>query len=191
MKSISFICIVLFTIIQISCTSQQSSNHDNKQKYLKVFLVRHAEKLNLGKDPELSVLGKNRALQLVNTLQNSNIEYIHSSDFTRTRETAAPFSKKMGLTTNIYNPRDLNKLALELKETGGTHLVVGHSNTTPTLVDILGGASGTKINEKEEFDRLYIVTIAGDGSVNTTLIRYGLPYIKNSPNEIIDITKDN
>ena len=64
-----------------------------------------------------------------------------------------------------------------MRKTGGRHLVVGHSNTTPSVVELLGGDPGSKI-EKTEYDRLYIVTIGADGAVSTLLIRYGAPYVE-------------
>ena len=55
----------------------------------------------------------------------------------------------------------------------GAYVVAGHSNTTPQLVAALGGEPGEPINESYEFDRLYQVVIGKDGSVTTTLLRYG------------------
>ena len=52
----------------------------------------------------------------------------------------------------------------------GNHLVVGHSNTPPMLVEALGGAPGGPIGE-DEYDRLYVVTLAPDGPVHTALLR--------------------
>ncbi len=51
--------------------------------------------------------------------------------------------------------------------------MAGHSNTTPQLVEALGGDPGEPIDENNEFDRLYQVVIGADGSVTTTLLRYG------------------
>ena len=63
-------------------------------------------------------------------------------------------------------------LADTIKARGGRHLVVGHSNTTPAMVEILGGDSGSPIVEEYEYDRLYVVSITGN-KVNTVLLRYG------------------
>jgi hypothetical protein len=79
------------------------------------------------------------------------------------------------LEIDLYDPSDLYALARELNAKGGRHLVVGHSNTTPDLVEILGGVPGPAIVEETEYDRLYILTIGKDG-VNTVLLRYGKPF---------------
>jgi phosphohistidine phosphatase SixA len=141
-----------------------------------VFLVRHGEKADLGNDAALSAAGRARALALAESLRSANLEYVHSSDFIRTRDTAAPTAAQFGLEVDLYDPRDLPALARHLRRTGGRHLVVGHSNTTPPLVDLLGGHGGSAINEAGEFDRLYIVTVGMDGTTLSAMLRYGAHY---------------
>jgi len=102
-----------------------------------------------------------------------DITNIHSSDTKRTRDTAAPLAKRLGLEVEIYDPRDLPAMATKLKAASGRHLVVGHSNTTPQLTELLGGDGGTPIVEATEYDRLYIVTTDDGGPVKSYLTRYG------------------
>ncbi len=146
----------------------------NKGDLLVVFLVRHAEKVDQSMDPDLSEDGYLRAEELAMTLADANIEQVHSSGFIRTKLTAKPVAERFGLEIDLYNPKDLYTLADQLKAVGGRHLVVGHSNTTPALVDILGGEPGSAIEEKNEYDRLYILTLTKD-EVSTVLLRYGKP----------------
>ena len=148
------------------------------EKPLLVFLVRHAEKSDASRDPELSDSGKERALELVKILRSANIAYVHSTDFIRTRETAKPTAEKFGLKTEIYNPSDLEALAQKLRNKGGIHLVVGHSNTTPEMVRILGGKPVSKIDEASEYDRLYIVRVSDENHATSILMRYGQPYLE-------------
>ena len=178
MKTIvSIAFLLILTTFQVGCNSNQSSEISGiDQKPFVVFLVRHAEKADLTEDPELTPAGKVRSLELAKMLRSANIDYVHSSDFIRTRETAAPTSQEFGLTTNIYDPGDLEALATMIRETGGRHLVVGHSNSTPNMVAMLGGDPGTDINEASEYDRLYIVTTSIDGQVSSVLMRYGQPF---------------
>ena len=151
----------------------QSETNSNP---LMVLLVRHAEKADSSEDPELTDLGRARASALAEILRDAEIEHVHSSDYIRTKSTAAPTAAKHGLEVELYDARNLNSLVEEIRETGGRHLVVGHSNTTPTVVELLGGTPGSAINEPGEFDRLYIVNICKHGTVNTVLVRYGEPY---------------
>lgn len=144
-----------------------------------VYLVRHAEKLtgaDVGHDPELSEAGQARAQTLIKALGDKGIQYIHSTDYIRTQKTAAPLASALGLDVLSYDPRDLPALAVVVKEMGGRHLIVGHSNTTPQATAALGGDAGSEIDEPNEYDRLYTVTILEDGTVTTKLASYGTPY---------------
>ncbi len=143
---------------------------------LVVFLVRHGEKVDSSKDPELSAAGRARAAVLARSLRSAGIEYVHSSDFIRTRETATPTAAEIGLEVELYDPRNLPALVEKLRAVGGRHLVVGHSNTTPPLVGLLGGRPGEPIDEAREYDRLYVVTVAGHGVASSVLLRYGETY---------------
>lgn len=139
---------------------------------LTVFLVRHAEKIDASPDPELSDAGKARALELAALLRDTGIDRILSSDYRRTRDTAAPIAVELGLEVELYEPDELGVLAEQIRASTGRALVVGHSNTTPQLVQLLGGEPGSEIDESE-YDRLYVVTIGPDGAVSTLLLRYG------------------
>ncbi|QQS40426.1 MAG: histidine phosphatase family protein [Acidobacteriota bacterium] len=186
MKNTIALLIVAFAILLAGCPSEpteQKPPPTAEQKPLVVFLVRHAEKTDDGKDPELSEAGKARTEVLAETLKSSDIEHVHSTDFIRTRDTAAPVAKAEGVEVEKYDPKDLAGFAKKLKETGGRHLVVGHSNTTPELAKLLGGDPGTAIDEKGEYDRLYIVTIGKDGTVNSVLLRYGAAFEKPAESE--------
>jgi len=155
-------------VFLLGCTS-------TSEEQLVVFLVRHAEKVDQSKDPDLSREGYLRAEELARVLTDAGIEYIHSSDFIRTRLTAEPVAELFGLELELYDQNDLFTLFDKLKAAGGRHLVVGHSTTTPDLVEILGGDPGYPIEEHNEYDRLYILTIRS-GKVNTVLLRYGKPF---------------
>ena len=141
---------------------------------LVVFLVRHAEKVDQSRNSDLSEDGYLRAEELARTLADASIGHIHSTDFIRTRKTAEPVAALFGLEIELYDHKDLFAFSDSLKARGGRHLVVGHSGTTPDLVDILGGDPGTAIEENNEYDRLYIITIS-KYEVNTVLLRYGKP----------------
>ena len=73
-----------------------------------------------------------------------------------------------------YDPRNLPEFATKLRAKETRQLVVGHSNTTPELVALLGGDPGDEIDEPNEYDRLYIVTI-NNKQVSSVLMRYGTP----------------
>lgn len=149
----------------------QSANHEP----LVVFLVRHAEKVDSSSDAELSAAGCERSTALAIALRSAEIEYVHSSDFIRTRDTAIPTAADHGLSVELYDHKNLPELVERVEATGGRHLVVGHSNTTGPVVELLGGDPGPEIDEASEYDRLYIVSVGADGNANTVRLRFGSP----------------
>lgn len=144
-----------------------------RQDTVVVYLVRHAEKQDDSRDPPLSDAGRRRAAELARLLADAGVTHAWSTDYQRTRTTAEPIAAARGLTVALYDPSDLPGFARQLMATPGRHLVVGHSNTTPTLARALGGNGGNLIGDAE-YDRLYILTRAGD-RVTTVQLRWGAP----------------
>lgn len=138
-----------------------------------IFLVRHAEKTAEQNDPGLTEAGKARAVALADRLEDEGISEIYSSDYIRTRDTAAPLADRLGLDVKIYDAGDLKAMSEILKASEGRILVVGHSNTTPQLTELLGGDGGTPIVEATEYDRLYVVTAEEGQPVKSYLTRFG------------------
>lgn len=133
-----------------------------------IFLVRHAEKqADSSKDPALTQQGEIRADNIANQLTDKGIIAIYSSDYKRTQQTAAPLAKRLNLNVIIYDPRELSAFAEMIKSQSGNILIVGHSNTTPHLSQLLGGNSFGKIKDNE-YDRLYQLVVDGD-EVKTNL----------------------
>jgi len=146
-----------------------------------IYLVRHAEKEAAGPDPALSPAGRQRAKELARLLRDAGIAAIYSTDVTRTLETATPLAQQEGLQIRIYDWDGMEELAASLLRQRGRYLVVGHSDTTPELVSLLGGEPGTAIDEAGEYDRLYVVTVGPDGKVNSELRRFGKPFSPGGP----------
>lgn len=143
------------------------------QACTELLLVRHAETIDETPERPLSPAGEARAEALAQLLRDSGVERIYSTDFLRTRGTAAPTAEGLGHEVDIYNPRDLAGFAESLRSLGERALIVGHSNTTPQLVELLGGEPGPPIDEATEHDRLYQVTLCSAASPSTVLLRYG------------------
>lgn len=122
-----------------------------------LYLVRHAEKLS-GGDPALSEDGMARASRLAAQFADVPLQAVYSTDTRRTRQTAEPVAANHGLTVILYDANDLEGLAQTLKSRGRTALVVGHSNTTPDLVRLLGGAA--EYMPESDYERLYRVSPA-------------------------------
>lgn len=177
MKKISILIIVSFLISFVGYSSLSKTEEPTSgYKPVVVFAVRHAEKVDHSKDPELSEAGKERAAVLAQLLRSTKIDHVHSSPYIRTRKTAEPTADRHGVKVQMYNPQDLSGLVEKIRKTGGRHLVVGHSNTTPYLAELLTGDTNTATIEEDEYDRLYILTAGKDGEASNILIRFGDPY---------------
>lgn len=137
-----------------------------------VYLVRHGETVWEGADRHLSDRGRARAEAIALRLADAGIERILSTETPRTEETAAPTAARLGIVVESYegNPHErLAPFAAALRAAGGIVLVVGHSDTTPVLVELLGGEPGTPIGH-DEHDRLYRVELPSGA---TTMERVG------------------
>ena len=140
-----------------------------------VYVVRHAERAEDGTDdPPISPAGEERARTLGAMMRDARLTHVHTTDFRRTRATAAPVSAQTGLVPGTYDD-DIGALAARVRAQPGRHLVVGHSNTIPVIVRVLGGDPGNPTIAQDEYDRLYIVTLTGSGA-STVLLRFGAPY---------------
>ena len=117
-------------------------------------------------------MGRARADILSRELQDAGLTEVWSTDTIRTIETAKPTATRAGLPVQIYDASRQAAFANRLKATPGAILVVGHSNTIPDLVKLLGGKPGAPINEATEYDRLYVVTVT-KGRAKSELRRYG------------------
>ena len=80
----------IILVILIVLFGQQAVN---AQKTMKVFVVRHAEKVTddpKDKDPLLSEIGALRAVDLMKLLRGEKIDSIFTTDYKRTKLTAFP-----------------------------------------------------------------------------------------------------
>jgi phosphohistidine phosphatase SixA len=139
-----------------------------------VFVTRHAEKTAEDKDPGLTPRGQARARNLALILSKVGIKNIFSTATARTQQTAQATAAQAGVAVQTYDPAKPASVIEKIKVSAGPTLLVGHSNTVPDLVKLLGGAPGAPIAD-DEFDRLYEVIIASDGKVTTIVLTTPTP----------------
>lgn len=124
-----------------------------------LYLTRHFEKQADIPNPELTEQGKKRAIALAEFIAGKNIAHIYSTDYLRTKQTVEPAIQQLELSMSLYDPKQLVDFASELLSKKQTALVVGHSNTTPELISLLGGKA-TKMTEND-YGELFILRISG------------------------------
>ena len=140
-----------------------------------VICVRHAETTGIGTNPMLSALGILRAQDLSNALSNIDLAAVYSTNFNRTRETAQVTADDQGESVIIYNAFDLVGLSNNLlaNHKGETILVVGHSNTTPQLINQLTGTTTYATFNENTYDNLFIVNVKITGEAVVHHLEYG------------------
>jgi phosphohistidine phosphatase SixA len=117
------------------------------------YFVRHFEK-QLGDNPSLTETGKARAEVLATFFSDKPLNHVYSTDYNRTLETATPVAALKNVDIQSYDPRNLVEFATQIKTLNHV-LVVGHSNTTPELLGLMGGAIITI--KESEYGELYVV----------------------------------
>lgn len=142
-----------------------------------VFLVRHAEREWDGEDPPLTPPGHARAQALAATLRDAGITTIITTQWRRTRDTAAPLAKLLEIRPEIIPVHEgkARENVAEVAEAVRRHrdeivLVVGHITVTGVIA-ALGGPSLPTICENV-FSDLFLYTPAG-GEEGLLRLRYG------------------
>ena len=123
-----------------------------------IFIVRHAEKADATKDPDLSEAGRVRAEALAKTLRDANITAIYATEFKRTQQTAVPLAKALGITVTILPAKNNAALIAKLRASTGNALVVGHGDTIPDLIKALGISDPINIAEND-YDNFFAVVL--------------------------------
>lgn len=149
----------ILLVVLLACLVVDTDAADPDGGY-KLYLVRHAEKQqDDDSDPALSDAGMYRSEQLAGWFLDKDIKQVWSSDYRRSRDTAASLISSLGLELTLYDPHDLPALAKDLLEIHRNALIVGHSNTTPELARLLCLCPVSDMDESE-YDRLIIVSVS-------------------------------
>lgn len=148
------------------------------------FVVRHAEKattvngepLPMANNPPLSDAGAARAIALKERLEGEKLDYIYSTNTTRTLQTAAPSAAFFNLT--IYNYGKVDKALLKaLRKRRSSTLIVGHSNTVDDLVNGLMRKPLLTDLPETTYDKLFILK-RKRGRLVFVEDHYGQPSVK-------------
>jgi broad specificity phosphatase PhoE len=134
-----------FTIYLSICLAalflfSDSLNAQNKKI---IVLVRHAEKaasteMDKTGDVDLSTDGRQRAERLAKAIRKYRPNEIFATDYKRTKQTAEPIAKIRRKEIQTYDPAKQAEFVTKILEsTTDRYLIIGHSNTTPALANLL------------------------------------------------------
>jgi broad specificity phosphatase PhoE len=164
---------ILFLLLLLSLYTRAQSNSATT-----IYLVRHAEKVTddpTNKDPTLTNSGENRAIALAKKLKKTTINNIYTTNYKRTTATAMPLAKKLKKEIKLYDIKELKTEAETiLKDNKGKNaLIVGHSNTILETIEALGGERPIVSISDQEYDYLFQLSIAQDGTTTVKVMHYG------------------
>ncbi|MHA7058954.1 SixA phosphatase family protein [Aquimarina sp. M1] len=160
--------LLILTTFFGSC-AQTKDTQANTTTYI---LVRHAEKdLTDNANPNLTQKGKQRARKLAKLYTNTTIDFVFSTDYNRTMQTATPLAKSKNLKILKYDPQNLYSTEFRQKTKGKTSLIVGHSNTTPDFVNKILGESKYQDIQEDNYDQIFTIIIKGN-QITDTITRY-------------------
>jgi broad specificity phosphatase PhoE len=131
------------------------------------ILFRHAEKdtttqgsTMMQADPPLSAAGEKRAASIPELLKDYKPDLFYTTNFKRTRATIAPLAQRLQKEPQTYDHRNLKAFAeLLLQEKGKTIVVAGHSNTTPSLANLLIGENRFQPLDESVYNQYWIITL--------------------------------
>lgn len=139
-----------------------------------VIVVRHAEKADQSADTALSAKGRARAKALADLLRAAGVTHIITSEFRRSQETAAPLAKALGLTPEQVPARDLPALVARLHalDPASIVVIVGHSNTIPPMLAVLGWPNTLDLHEGD-YDDVFVLAPHPGQRASMVRLKYG------------------
>ena len=172
----SLVMIGMFCALSLS-TYARAATQENPTTPMTVILVRHAEKAVVppeNKDPDISLDGEKRALELAKMFGDAGIGAIFVSQYKRTQQTVKPLADKLGLTSTAVEAQKTPELIKQIRaqKAGQVVFVAGHNNTVPEVIAALGGPKLPIISETQ-YDNLFILTVNSDGSSKLLKLKYG------------------
>jgi phosphohistidine phosphatase SixA len=157
-----------------------STSSSSAQDATTVIIVRHAERAATPpQDPTLTPAGEQRARELARLLRDRRVGAVVTSQFARTRLTAAPTAEAAGVAVDTVGVgRDLQAHVaavanlVRTRHAGKTVLVVGHSNTVPKIIAALGGPVLGDLCDSA-YDNLFTMVIPAGGAPRMDHTHYG------------------
>lgn len=138
-----------------------------------VFLVRHAEKVDESKDPALSPAGRERAKALARHVRTAGVTAIYVTQYQRTALTAAPLAAATGVKPVAIHADRRQEVVDRMRKDNADDvvLVVGHSDTVPEILRLMGHTVPVTIAHPEH-DNLFVVVPAAGGPPTVLRLRY-------------------
>lgn len=182
---LSMVALLAALLIQPATAARDAQSTEDGFKPTTVILARHAERADAPReDPPLTEAGAQRSQKMAALLASAGVKAIYTSQFARTKLTAEPLAKQLGLTVTPItlqskqsNPREVSEESIRqivdkiMARPGETALVIGHSNSVPDVIRMLGGDTVPTIDERT-FNDMFIVTVYAKGKAKVVQLKY-------------------
>ncbi|MGB6150804.1 MAG: phosphoglycerate mutase family protein [Pricia sp.] len=175
-RSIFYIIIVQLLILSTSCKDDPKNEENFYDNGLTstFYFIRHAEKDRSDPenvDPELNQKGLGRAMHWAEILSDVPLDAVYTTDFERTAMTAAPTSVKNDITVQFYEAETIDMAQFQADNRGKKVLVVGHSDSTPRLVNEIVGEDRYTALDDSDNGSLFIVQVV-NGNVTSQRLHF-------------------
>jgi phosphohistidine phosphatase SixA len=164
------------TLLALACAASAAA----AQAPTVVILVRHAEKARGGgDDPPLTREGQARARALVDALSGSRVDAIVTTQYRRTRDTAAPLAAAHRVTPEVVDLHQggdqVGRIAQSVRRhPGQVVVVVAHAETVSRIIAALGGPRLPDLCEAE-YAHLFVLVLRPGAEPSLVHSRYGAP----------------
>jgi broad specificity phosphatase PhoE len=162
------------TLVALAC----AASHAAAQAPTVVVLVRHAEKARGGDDPPLTREGRARAQALADALAGSRVDAIVTTQYRRTRDTAAPLAAARRITPEVVDVRQgdqVENIARSVRRHAGqVVVVVAHAETVSRIIAALGGPRRPDLCAAE-YAHLFVLVLRPGAEPSLVHSRYGAP----------------
>tara|TARA_B110001450_G_scaffold78558_1_gene74610 strand:- start:679 stop:1218 length:540 start_codon:yes stop_codon:yes gene_type:complete len=163
LRNIKTIVLLLSVLTLVAaCKESGKINLAEKENTSVYYFIRHAEKDrsdSTNKNPSLTIQGLERANKWALFFKDKNIAAVYSTNYKRTQQTAQPIAKEQNLEIISYTTKELISEKFIANNKGKNIVIVGHSNTTPELVNSLLGEKKYEDIADSENNNVFIVTL--------------------------------
>ena len=163
LRNIKTIVLLLAVLTLVAaCKESGKINVAEKENTSVYYFIRHAEKDrsdSTNKNPSLTIQGLERAKKWALFFKDKNIAAVYSTNYKRTQQTALPIAKEQNLEIIGYTTKELISEKFIANNKGKNIVIVGHSNTTPELVNSLLGEKKYEDIADSENNNVFIVTL--------------------------------